>query len=43
MVKTLSFCSRVFIDIAQDLIKRPALTDVDLGRRFSATVDFLSL
>lgn len=29
----------VFIDNAQDLVKRPALTDVDLGRRFAVTVD----
>jgi hypothetical protein len=34
----------VFIDNAQDLIKKPALTDDDLGRRFAVTVgDAISL
>jgi predicted amidohydrolase YtcJ len=28
----------VFIDNAQDLVKKPALTDIDLERRFSITV-----
>lgn len=29
----------VFVDNAQDLIKRPPLTQVDLQKRFKATVD----
>jgi hypothetical protein len=33
------FTKGVFIDNAQELIKKPVLTDIDLERRFAITVD----